>query len=90
LLKQVLDAEIEPAALARFLGTTSDQLEAFRTGGERMSTDLQLSFSRLVLARYPHFARLAHRVAAQAHAENAYHAKATETHASAPPSRYSR
>jgi len=89
LLQQVL-AELDPAALAYLLGAPPPQLEAYRAGTERMSTDQQLIFSTFVLARFPQHARLAHRVAAQAHAESAYHANATQTHMNTPPSRYSR
>lgn len=90
LLQQVLEDEIEPAALARFLGTSPHQIEAYRTGAERMSTEQQLSLSAFVLDRFPHLARLAYRVAGQAHAESAYHAKATQTHTNTPPSRFAR
>jgi hypothetical protein len=89
LLQQVL-AEVEPVALAYSLDASPQQLEAYRTGAERMSPDQQLSFSSFVLARFPQFARMAHRVAAQAHAESDYQAKTTQTHSNTPPSRYSK
>ena len=89
LLQQVL-TELEPAALAYHLSASPPQLDAYRTGTERMSPDQQLSFSTFALERFPQFARLAHRVAAQAHAESAYHSNATLTHMNTPPSRYSR
>jgi hypothetical protein len=91
LLQRVLaELQIEPPALARFLNTSLHQMEAYRTGAERMPTEQQLTFSGFVVARFPQHARLAHRVAAQAHAESAYLAKATETHMNTPPSRFSR
>src|SRR5581483_4157813 len=86
LLEQLL-TQVEPAALAYDLNASSPQLEAYLMGTERMSTDEQLRFASFVLARFPQFARLAHRVAAQAHAERAYHANATLTHMNTPPSR---
>lgn len=89
LLQQVL-TEVDAASLAYSLGASGQQLEAYRTGTERMSPEQQLTFSSFVLARFPQFARMAHRVAAQAHAESDYHAKTTQTHTNTPPSRYSK
>lgn len=89
LLEHVLmEAQIAPSRLAQHLGIATDQLQAYCSGAERMSTDQQIDLATLVLVQYPNCSRLAHRVAAQAKAESAFHSKVTETHSGGPPSRF--
>src|SRR5438270_7805433 len=65
LLEDVLvEAQIAPSRLAQLLGIATDQLQAYCSGAERMSTDQQIDLATLVLVQYPNCARLAHRVAA--------------------------
>ena len=89
LLEDVLvKTEWEADALARALGLTATQLEAYCSGMMRMSVDHQRGLAEFVQSRIPECERTARRLASQANAEAAFLAKETTTHMTAPPSQF--
>ena len=83
-----MKADGDGEALARALGLTVSELDAYRSGETRMPLEQQLGLARFVLGRIPQCARTARRLVSQAHAEAAYLAKETATHMVAPPSQF--
>lgn len=89
LLEEVLvKMEWEPDVLARALGITFQQLDAYRSGAMRMSVEDQLGLAAFVESRIPACARTARRLIAQANAEAAFLARETTTHLVAPLSQF--
>ena len=89
LLEDVLTkTEWDADGLARALGLTVTQLEAYRSGTKRMSVDHQRGLAEFVLSRIPECERTGRRLASQANAEAAFLAKETTTHMTAPPSQF--
>ena len=84
----MVKTEWETDALARALGLTVNQLEAYRGGTMRMSVERQLVLGAFVLSRIPECSRTARRLVSQANAEAAFLAKETTTHMVAPPSQF--
>jgi len=91
LLDEVLNkTDWEADAIARGLGLTLSQLEAYHSGTTRMSVAHQLDLAAFVLSRIPECGRTARRLISQANAEAAFLAKETTTHLTAPPSQFRR
>ena len=89
LLERLIAEEMASAeGLARALGISSQQLEEYRTGFARIPLQLQRRLADLVITSVPELLREGRRLELQCKAEEAFHAKETETHMVAPPGRF--
>lgn len=89
LLERVLQtAQADQHIVRASLGLSAAEMEAFRSGAERMPAELRLRLASLVVARFPEHVPAARRVADQAEAEIAFRDTTTVTHLSSPHSRF--
>lgn len=89
LLQQAIDRELISAeALAYALGISSRQLEKYRTGRSRVPLHAQRRLAELLIGAVPELAREARRLQLQCKAAELFHAKETQIHMVAPPSRF--
>lgn len=89
LLEQLIVRELASVeGLACALDISSQKLEEYRTGLARLPVELQRRLADLVITSVPELRRDARRLELQCKAEEAFHAKETQTHMVAPPGRF--